>query len=106
MFSLFRRWQCSWARLQLYPFFCSVDSLLTSTRCPNTYSGYHIYPTSGMKKPYSTFLFNVMCNQHHATALNPFLNGTKTVALTLCVNKTEMCANVLKVIHIYELIIY
>ena len=22
-------------------------------------------------------LFNVMCKQHHTTALNPFLNGTK-----------------------------
>ena len=32
-------------------------------------------------------LFNVICKQHHRAALNPFLNGTKTVTLTVCVNE-------------------
>ena len=32
-------------------------------------------------------LFDVTCKQHHMSALNPFLNGTKTVMLTVCVNR-------------------
>ena len=32
-------------------------------------------------------IFNVMRKQHHETALNPFLNGTKTVTLTARVNE-------------------
>ena len=46
-------------------------------------------------------LFNVMCKQHHRTALvNPFLNGTKTVTLTVRVNidhKTTRVSNYLMI---------
>ena len=34
-------------------------------------------------------LFNVTCKQHCKTKLNPFLNGTKTVTLTVNVNDTK-----------------
>ena len=32
-------------------------------------------------------LFNVLCIQHHRIALNPFLNGTKKVTLTVRVDR-------------------
>ena len=32
-------------------------------------------------------LFDVTCKQHHRPASNPFLNGTKTVTLTVRVNE-------------------
>ena len=32
-------------------------------------------------------IFNVMCKQHHRTALNPFLKRKKTVTLTARVNE-------------------
>ena len=31
--------------------------------------------------------FNAMCEQHHRTALNSFINGTKLMTLTVCVNE-------------------
>ena len=36
-------------------------------------------------------IFDVMCQQHNTTALNLFVNSTKPVTLTVCVNRTLSC---------------
>ena len=69
-----------------------VDAIVlavVAVQCVSAYEGFFTCTLKVTISVSGTFdVFDVTCIQHHRNPLNPFLNGTKTVTLTVRVKET------------------